>query len=358
MQKKLDNLGALLISNPINIRYLTGFVGAEPQEHEVFVLLYQKEMYLFTNSLYIERAKQLANQRVKLHVIQISRDKPLSTTLKSLLTELKIKTLGFEEINLTFAEYNNLKTTLYGVSLTPTQNKIESLRSIKRTDEIENIRYACEITDECFTYIIKQLKNGVTETEIAWKIESFFRQKGAESAFSPIVAYGKNSSQPHYQPSNNQRLTNNTLVLLDFGAKFNGYCADMTRVVFFGRPNKIILKAYNTVLKAQLAAIKYFTVAASPISGKNADAIAREIIKKAGFIPYSHSLGHAVGLAIHEDPRITVKKDAHLKPGMAITIEPAIYQEGKFGIRIEDLVLLQENGIEVLTKSLKAITVL
>lgn len=332
----------LLVSDPTNIRYLTGFVSAEPHAREAYVLVTPKKTYLFTNSLYTEQAKSLG-----LTVIEISRDKPLSRAILP-LTRGK---LYFEEANLTVAEYNQFKN----ITLIPTRNKIENLRLIKKASEIASIRQAAALTDRCFTHIKTRIKPGVSEAELAWEIESFIRKNDATLAFTPIVAFNNHSSQPHYQMSDG-RLRTSDLVLVDFGARVNGYCSDMTRVIFIGKPKNEWKRAYAAVLEAQKRALD--ALSSGERSGAKLDRLAKTTIEKAGFTPYSHSLGHAVGLAIHEAPRLTVKKDETLKPGMVFSIEPAIYVEGSFGIRIEDLVLLKKDGAEILSKSPKDLTII
>lgn len=341
----LKNSDALLVTNPVNIRYLTGFVGVAPEERESYVLRTEDTTYLFTNALYVEHAKTLKD----VIVIPISRENPLSRELHALTTKRKIHKLGFEDDNLTVAEYTKLKETLTGITLVPTRNHIETERMIKRKDEIEHIRLAANITDLCFRYITKRIRPGITEARLAWEIESYFKVKAGDNAFSPIVAFNEHSSQPHYESHGNSPLRKGSLILLDFGAKVRGYCADMTRVVFLGTPKPEWVKAYETVLAANEQAIDLLKNDVR--HGATLDAAAKEIIAEADYPVYPHSLGHAVGLAIHETPRLSVTKDAELKPGMAITIEPGIYIEGSYGIRIEDLVLIKNNDIELLSRS-------
>ena len=354
----LTNLDALLITDPTNIRYLTGFVGAAPEEREAYCLIAQESIYLFTSALYLEQAK-----KTKATVVEISRENPFAKKLGEILIGPR---LGFEENDLMVAEYHKIMHAHKNVTLVPTKNRIEELRMMKRDDEIENIRKAAKITDECFDYIQGNIKVEVTESDIAWEIETFIRTRGASLAFSPIVAFGKNTSQPHYNSSNKQqetrdRLKQNDIILLDFGARIEGYCSDMTRMVFVGKPEDEWKRAYNTVFDAQHAALEYLHlegVKAHLPGGASADRIARRVIEKAGFPTYPHSLGHGVGLAIHEQPRLSYKKIMKLRPGMVITVEPGIYVEGSYGIRIEDLVLLKKDGIEILTTSPKELTIL
>ena len=404
--KLLQNLHALLVTNPTNIRYLTGFVGAAPEEREAYVLVTKSQGYLFTNALYRQEAIKLTQNPDSLKrlnllclkgltFIEISREEPFAKKLKEVLDYARTTELGFEENDVTVAEYTKLKKELKGVTFVPTKNRIEELRMIKRSDEIANIKEAAKLTDQCFTFILSKLTPGVEEGEIVWEIESFFRKNDATLAFSPIVAFGKNSSQPHYQPStvyssseesstsrevhrDSSRLRSNDIILLDFGARVNGYCADMTRVVFIGKPKDEWRRAYQTVLKAQISVIQRMQSCYHvplhdskfiKLSGAQLDRMAKKVIQKAGLPPYPHSLGHGVGLAIHEIPRLIARKDrilpksqprkdAILLSGMVFTVEPAVYVEGAYGIRIEDLILLKKDGIELLSQSPKEMIVL
>ncbi len=348
----LQDIDALLVTNPTIIRNLTGFMGVAPEEREGYVLKTTDKTYLFTNALYVEQAKTLPN----VEVIPISRETPLSTELMRLTSKLRMKSMGFEDDNLTVAEFTKLKQMLTDVKFIPTRNRVEDMRMIKRRDEIENIKLAAKITDQCFNYIKKRLRPGITESRLAWEIESFFKVKAGGNAFSPIVAFNEHSSMPHYESRGNSPLRKGSLILLDFGAKVNGYCADMTRVVFIGIPKPEWVTAYQVVLAANEKAIALLKQGVR--SGAELDTAAKSVITQAGLPIYPHSLGHAVGLDIHEAPRLSVAKNEDLKPDMAVTIEPGVYIEGSYGIRIEDLVLLTAKGIEVLSKSPKAITIL
>src|SRR3989344_5314063 len=232
-----------LVSDPTNIRYLTGFVSAEPHAREAFVLITPKQTYLFTNSLYLEQAKTLG-----FPVVAISRDNPIYQAVVPLVRG----PLHFEESDLTVAEYNQFKN----ISLIPTRNKIEARRMIKKKHEIASIRLAAKLTDQCFSHIKSLIKPRVTEAQLAWEIESFICTKGAALAFSPIVAFGNSTSQPHYQGVALKTLSEQDIVLFDFGARVNGYCADMTRVIFIGPPKEDWVAAYNAVLSANKKALE------------------------------------------------------------------------------------------------------
>ncbi len=348
----------LLITTPTNIRYLTGFTGAVPEEREAYVLWVKDQLYLFTNVLYVEEARQLKQIQdsrcmiQELKVVEISRENPLSKKLKEIIEAEGITELDFEEDNLTVAELKKLKKELKKMKIIGIRGKIEELRILKQTDEIASMRIACELTDKAYDFTMNLLKPGVTEQEIAWEMEAFIRKNGGQLAFPSIVAFGANGSKPHYS-GNAGVLQQNDMVLLDFGAKTNGYCADMTRMVFIGTPKKEWTDAYNTVLASQEKALSLLK--SGTRNGATLDAAAKKVIAEAGLPPYPHSLGHGLGLDIHEAPRLSVKKDAEIKPGMVVTVEPGVYLEGQFGIRIEDTILIQDNTIELLTKTTKEI---
>jgi len=343
---------AFLITNPTNIRYLTGFVGASETEREAYALIANDKKVLFTNALYLEQARKLQN----VEVIEISRDEPLSKKLKVVLEKLNVNTLEYEDTNLTVAEFNKLTSVLSGIALSGVRDRIEKERMIKNNYEIGQIRKAAAVTDQCFSYLLKRIKPGITETKLAWEIEGFLRMHAGGIAFDPIVAFNENSSMPHYLSRGNLPLRKNSLVLLDFGARVNGYCADMTRVVFLGTPKPEWIRAYEKILKANVKVLSMLN--GGERNGATLDAAARKIVTAAELPVYPHNLGHAVGLDIHEAPRLTHKKPEMLIPGMVVTIEPGTYIQRMYGIRIEDLVLLKYNCMEVLSKTPKTLTII
>jgi Xaa-Pro aminopeptidase len=362
---------AYLICNPVNIRYLTGFLGAEPSAHEVYVLITQTTCFLFTNSLYIERAREIKStitldgNNLMVKVIQISRTNSLWKQLKNICKTEKINQIEFEDHDLYINEYFQLKNALRQIKFKSLKIGLDQYRSIKNKVEITNIRKAVKITDLCFNYLLSQIKSDITEKKLAQKIDIFIRRHNAIPAFDPIVAFESHTSQPHYLPDQT-KLTKNNLILCDFGTNYNGYTSDMTRMFYFGKPPQNILKAYQTVLKAQEKTIGMLSQYSKPCyskidnsySGACLDRVAKNVIKKAGYIPYSHSLGHGIGLSIHEDPRLSLHKDMKIRPGMVFSLEPAIYITGEFGIRIEDTIYLSDDGLEILTKSPKNIVII
>lgn len=353
IRKKLAGLtlDALFISNQYNVSYLTGFTGLSPNEREGFLFVTQNLAYLLTFPTYFGLFKKGGNGFTSLN---ITREIRMSDHLTEIIKREKINKIGFEKDNLTVSEYESLKTKLPS-SFSPTENIVEEERLTKDNDEITKIKSAAKMTDMAFEYIKEKIKKGVSEKDLALELEFFLKKTAGSIAFPPIVAFGKNAAIPHYLSSPNHRLTTNSLILLDFGAKVEGYCADMTRVVFFGSPNNDQVKIYNTVCKAQELALKKIK---SELLTHEIDKVARDYIKSAGFPEYPHGLGHGVGLAIHEAPRLKPESLEVLKENMVVTVEPGIYLEGNCGVRIEDLVILTKEGCEILSKSSKEITIL
>src|SRR3989339_1055591 len=348
------------ITSPGNIFYLTGFQGSN-----AFIILADRKIHLFTDQRYLSEAKVLIPKKKNNFSIQIHdlKDK-LENKLAKIFKKEKISEINFESNHLKFNEYKKLskfikKTQkdfkLTNIKLKPNPDFIEKMRLIKKPDEIEKIKKAQNIAKKVLTEIKKELKPGISEMEIAFKIEFMGRKLGAENiSFPPIVAFGKNTSIPHHL-CDNTKLKNNDIVLLDFGFEYQGYCSDMTRTLFTKTPSEKQKKVYETVLKAQNEAIKNIKPG---ITGQKADSIARKIIEKAGFKDnFTHSTGHGVGIDIHELPNLSPnfkkKKNIKLQENMVVTVEPGIYIENEFGVRIEDMILITKNGNLNLTKAKK-----
>lgn len=245
---------------------------------------------------------------------------------------------------------------------------------IKSPAEILNIEKACKLTDKAFNYILNKIREGVSEKELAFEIEFFIKKNGSDIAFPSIVAFGKNSAFPHHKPTDQQLMVNNQ-ILIDIGAKINGYCSDMSRTVFFGKPTREQRKMYNAVLEAQKLAIDYLTqhchselVSESQaktrsrnkfgMTGKSVDGIARDYIVSKGYPTIPHSLGHGIGLKVHEAPKLSPNSKDILKPDMVFTIEPGIYIKGFGGVRIEDVVVLGSDCLGLITKAPRELIIL
>lgn len=229
--------------------------------------------------------------------------------------------------------------------------------------EISLIEKACQLTDKTFRYILTKIKKGVTEKELSLEIQRFIRANGAGLSFRPLVSFGKNTAEVHHK-STDKKLKKNNIVMLDFGAKLNGYCSDMTRTVFMGRASKKQKKIYSAVLKTQQKAVK-FLMRVQPLAdtnslvkglnppAKDVDKVARDYIISQGYPTIPHGLGHGIGKKVHEPPKISPKSRAIFKPGMVFSIEPGIYIKNFGGVRIEDLVVLEKTGPRILTKASK-----
>ena len=341
-QLKQRGLDGLLLSLPANISYLT-----ESLSRDSYLLISEKGNIYFTDSRYTEEARSFLKDNARLKEC----NGPVFQCIARAALELGLSSVGFEERHLPFAEFSRIKEyAKEGFALVPTNGIIEDRRQVKDKQEIARIRKATRITALSLQHIRKFLKPGIKEVEVVAELERFIRYQGARaSAFDIIVASGHNSSQPHHL-SGARRLKDNEPVLIDLGVDFQGYKSDLTRVFFLGKINVLVRKVYDIVLAAQDLAIKRIRPGAEMAE---IDRVAREYIRSKGYAGYfTHNLGHGFGLEVHEEPRIRGKEAAALKPGMTFTVEPGIYLPGKFGIRIEDMVLVTSKRCEVLSGSI------
>ncbi len=331
---KEKNLDGLIVSSPFNISYLTGY-----RSRDSFLLLSEKEKIYFTDSRYLKEARA--------HLKDISFKKINGSVFKviaKVCQKLKLKKVGFEERHLSFAEYKKIKEFASGITLSPTYGIIEELRQIKNTEELKRIRKAVEITVKALKFIPDFISPGRREAEIAGELQRFIRLNGADaSAFEIIVASGPNSSFPHHLTSQ-RKIEKNEPVLLDIGVDYLGYKSDLTRVYFSGKINSLIRKIYHIVCQAQEKALNKIKPG---LPANKIDALSRGYIARKGYGRFfGHNLGHGVGLEVHELPRIGKRDQDKLKPGMVFTVEPGIYLPGKFGLRLEDMVLVTEKGFK------------
>ncbi|MDD5561300.1 MAG: aminopeptidase P family protein [Candidatus Omnitrophica bacterium] len=338
-QLKQRRLDGLLVCLPANISYLAEFLSRDS-----YLLLSEKKSIYFTDSRYTEEAKAFLNSKIRLKECNGSVFKRIAEASLG----LGLKRLGFEERYLPFAEFAKIKEYANGrLELIPTHSIIEDKRQVKDSLEIKKLKQATRITSLAFEHIKKFVVPGVKEIEIAAEFERFIRYHGCNaSAFDIIVASGPNSSQPHHL-SGQRRLRDNEPVLIDLGVDYQGYKSDLTRVLFLGKINFLVRKVYDIVLKAQKLAIKRVRPGAEMAA---IDKVAREYIASKGYGRYfTHNLGHGLGLEVHEDPRISGNEASAVKPGMVFTIEPGVYLPARFGIRIEDMILVTSKGCEVLS---------
>ncbi len=332
-----NNIDALLITNDTNIRYLTHF---KAQESWLFVT--PKKTYYITDFRYITEAKEgLKGVTVKQY------SKTLYDTVFELAKVCQVKRIGFDERHVTLASFKNFKKrTPKGFKLCAANNLVESLREIKELSEIKLIRKALAIHEQAYKLLKRIVKPGKKESEILESLERFIRVNNVGFSFDPIVASGPNSCLPHAQVTS-RKFRANDVVLVDMGIDFSGYKSDLTRMFFLGKIPNLVNEVNEKVFKAQRLAIEKIKSGAT-IS--EVDQAARGYLDKHKLAKYfGHALGHGVGLDIHEDPRMSHNNTATLKPGMIITVEPAVYIPKKFGIRIEDMVLVTKNGCEVIS---------
>jgi Xaa-Pro aminopeptidase len=339
-------LGGLLVSSPANIRYLTGFTGSNG-----LALLLPEQAVLFTDPRYgLQAAGEVDCQ------VRVERG-ALFLAVTKWLQRKRIRRLGCEAAHLTHEAFLALDDHAPArLTLVPTSDLVETLRMVKSPQEIDLIRRAVLLNSEALAQTIPLIRPGVSEIDLAAEIEYRMRKLGAEKpAFETIVASGPRSALPHASPMS-KTLTVNELLLIDMGAVRDGYCSDMTRMAFLGRPSPKARRLYRAVLEAQLAAI---AAVRAGITAGAIDRVARRVLKGHGLAEaFVHSTGHGLGLEIHERPRLGKQDRTRLQAGMAITIEPGVYLQEFGGVRIEDTVVVTRNGCEILTPTSKELLVL
>jgi Xaa-Pro aminopeptidase len=339
-----EQLDAIMITDPANRRYLSGFTGSAGT-----LFISSDHALLATDFRYYERVER---QAPDFRLVKLTGR--LLDVLPDVVAELGIRRLGFESDNVTVSLYNDILASLTdSVELVATSNVVESIRVQKDEDELPSLQQAIDITDVAYAHITAFIQPGMTERQIAWEIERFMRDTGAEdTSFPIIVAAGPNGAMPHATPSDRPVEPSDPIVI-DMGALVDGYHADLTRTFALDAPSDRYLEVYEIVLQAQKAALQGIQAS---MTGKEADAIARTIIEEAGYgEKFGHGLGHGVGLVIHERPWLSHldRGENVLRPGMVFSIEPGIYLPGEFGVRIEDLALLREGGLQTLSSAAK-----
>lgn len=329
---------AIIITTGSNVSYLSGFQGDDS-----WLIVSAKQSILITDSRYTLQAK-LQCPMCKIY----ERKGKMTESIRQIFKKLSVKTTAIED-KIELGIFRVLKKAL-PVRLKPLRGVVESVRQIKDKSEITAIKKAIEISQIVLAKVLPKIHIGISETALAAMLDFEMKKAGANPAFETIVAFGSNSAMAHHRPSA-RKLKKVDTVLFDFGAKINGYCSDLTRCFATGRVTPFYAKVYKTVLDAQTAVINMLKAG---IKAKDADAAAKEIIKAAKLPPYGHGLGHGVGIDVHEQPAVSVISKASLQNGNVITVEPAVYLPGKFGIRIEDDVLITESGCEILSSLLKS----
>lgn len=339
------NTDAAIITSRENYMYMSGFSGTS-----AVLYISARRAVLLTDFRYIEQA---ALQAPDYEIVQYTGS--CYDELNRIITDDSIQRLSFEDCRLTYANYCEYAEKLKA-ALIPFGKAVEELRRIKDRSEIAHIKKAVEIADSVFTHILKFIKPGVTETELAAEMEHQMKRLGAAGpSFETIVASGKRASMPHGVASD-KKIEGGDVITMDFGALYKGYCSDITRTVFLGRPDGELERIYKIVLEANKVGLK---AVKRGITGKDADNAARAFIREAGFGEnFGHGLGHGVGLEIHEEPTLSMRGGLALEDGMVVTVEPGIYVAGLGGVRIEDMVVVNGENADILTGSTKELIIL
>lgn len=344
-QMKSEGISSFLITSPYNLRYLTGFTGTTG-----LALIGLEEAFFITDFRYTEQA---AKQCVGFEIVK--NVGPILEVVADLVESKNIENIGFEESFVSFKQYVELEGLLE-VDLIPVSGMVEELREIKDEEEIAIVEKACEIADKAFSHILTYIKPGMTEIQVANELDFYMRSLGASSvSFETIVASGLRSAMPHGVASE-KVIEQGDMITIDFGCYYNGYVSDMTRTISLGEPSDKLREIYNVVKEAQQ---KVLDVAKPGMTGVELDAVARDYIASKGYgEAFGHSTGHGIGLEIHEGPNVSKLAEKAFVPGNIITNEPGIYLPGIGGVRIEDDMLVTENGIKRLTHSEKELIIL
>lgn len=340
-----EGIDGILITSPYNRRYMTNFTGSAG-----VVLISENKAQFITDFRYVEQATKQADG------FEVIQHKGLiHDEIAKQIDILGIKKLGFEQDYVNFSAYKLYEKT-FNAELVPVSGLIENLRLIKTDSEIKILKEAADIADAAFKHILDYIKPGCTELEVSNELEFFMRRAGAtSSSFNTIVASGTRSALPH-GVATDKVIEKGDFVTLDYGALHKGYVSDITRTVAVGEPSDKLKEIYDIVLESQLLAVEKIKPG---MTGFEADAIARDYITEKGYGEYfGHSLGHGIGLEVHEGPGLSVRSDIILQPGMVVTIEPGIYLPGIGGVRIEDDTLITEVSNEKLTHSTKDLIIL
>ncbi len=337
------NLQGMIIANPVNIKYLSKI------DAEGILLLTRKENIFITDGRYMEYVSSVItpfDEIVVDDIKNISRDEYENFFLFC-------ENVGFEEKYVSYSQYKDFIRKYKINNFVEAEDIISTLRTIKDDEEIAHIKRACEVTDECFKMLLEYIKPGLTERQIARKIHEFYLDNADGESFETIVASGENSSKPHAMVTD-RIIKNKDIITIDMGCKVKGYCSDMTRTLFVGEPTQEQKNIYNLVLENQQRVLNEMR------DGANIKTIVKGVESTFNLHNHTliHSLGHGVGLEIHESPIISLKNDSLLKENMVVTDEPGIYLQGDFGVRIEDTVLITKKGAISLTESEKECIIL
>ena len=347
--ERLDDLGVetFIVTHMSNVRYLTGFSGSNGQ-----VVLTADAAVFVTDGRYVEQSSHEVPDLER--VVDVDRD--VAATLANVCGRLGASRAAFEAGGVTYELYEDLRAKAGGVELVPARGEVERLRWAKEPEEIRLIEAAQQATDAAFAVILGELREGITERELALKLELAMRRAGADGvAFESIAAFGEGAAEPHHEATA-RPLRRGDVVVMDFGALVQGYHTDMTRTVAFGEPDARMREVYEVVRTAQQTGLE--AVRAGAVAG-DVDEAARRVIRDAGYGElFAHGLGHGVGLEIHEEPWLRREGKDVLPVGAAVTVEPGVYIAGLGGVRIEDMVEVTGDGAHVLATSSKELLIL
>lgn len=343
----LDELDAMLLTGEANCYYAAGFMG------EGIALVTRRGSWYFTDSRYTEAADKAIGDAAVIR--EVSRERPFSALINEALAASGAEKVGFEDQRMTVAEHAVYSEKLH-CTLTPASALMTELRGSKDEEELSCMIAAQRIAEGALAQILKEIRPGMTEKEIAARLNYLMVSAGAEkTSFDTIVASGPNGSMPHAVPGM-RKVREGDFITMDFGCVYKGYCSDMTRTVALGQPSDEMRNVYDIVLQAQLAGI---AAARAGVTGAAIDGAARKVIQDAGYGSYfGHSFGHSLGIDIHEAPNAAPGNDKPMPEGAVVSAEPGIYLPGKFGVRIEDVMILRPDGAQVITKAPKALLVL
>lgn len=339
---KRKNLEAIIVTSPENLFYFSGFTGGEGM-----LVFTPEKKFLLVDGRYTIQAKEQAKG------FEVIEYKSLPYKI---VADMRFDKIGFEDKTISYNSFKMMSRAMPAVTSIGVSDELNEYRKVKSEEECKIIRRAEGIGDMAFEHILPFIKPGITEREIALELEFFMKKQGASSlSFDTIVAVGERSALPHANLTD-KKVEDGKAVLLDYGCVYEGYCSDMTRTVAVGYADDKTKNIYNIVLNAQLKAIENIKAG---VSGVAVDKIARDIIADGGYGDnFNHALGHGLGLKVHEQPTLSPRSEDILKTGNVVSVEPGIYVEGFCGVRIEDIVIVREDGCENLTRSPKDLIIL
>jgi len=337
VELKKRGLGSLIVTNETNVRYLTGFRGGDS-----IVIITPDSQFFLTDSRYTEEARDSINGFTIVEVTTSTYD-----SISEIVKRNRIKKIGFDSMNLPYEVAKKLAGHIRPAKLISTKNVIENLRAVKDVLEIEIIKRSVDVTKSVLKKVSTSIRPGISEQYISDLIECEFIKRGARVAFETIAACGRNCSKPHAHATK-ERIAKNDVVMLDMGCRLDLYNSDMTRMIFIGKVKDKIKEIYGIVRAAQSAAIQKIKPG---VKISEIDLAGRGYITRKGYGKFfGHSLGHGIGMDVHEEPSISKRNDNILKSGMVFTVEPAIYLPKLGGVRVEDMVMVTDYGCEVLTR--------